>query len=83
MERNFRFAFRLRTDISPFASARDLFCIRFDPKAPGVFGWVAAGTKEPSFAPFRSTCSDTSPVNLGLTSTMMERLTMGRSRTVP
>jgi hypothetical protein len=49
--RNFRFAFRLRINIPPFASARDLFCICFHPNGSAVPGWAASGAKEPRFFP--------------------------------
>ena len=60
-DRNFRFAFWLRTNIPAFASARDLSCIRFHPKAPGVPSNAFAGTHKPSFAPFRSDFTHTPP----------------------
>ena len=56
--RNFRFAFRPRTNIPPFASARELFCIGLRPKTPGVPGWAVAGTKShalPHFAAISGT----------------------------
>jgi hypothetical protein len=45
--RNFRFAFRLRTNISPFASARNLSCIGFKAKDPVVRHMAFAETKKP------------------------------------
>jgi hypothetical protein len=44
----------LLTDVHPFASDRDLICIRFHPQAPDVPSKAYAGTRTPSFAPFRS-----------------------------
>jgi hypothetical protein len=35
INRDFRFAFRLQTNVPPFASAPDLSCVCFHPKAPG------------------------------------------------
>ena len=46
-------AVRLRTNIPPSASARDLFGARFHRKPSSVPGWAASGTQKPSFASFR------------------------------
>jgi len=61
--RDFHFDSRLQPSVSKFVSTGDLSCIRFHFKAPDVPSWAASGAKEPRFSPFRSTLSDTSPVN--------------------
>ena len=54
--------------IYPHLPPLAIFCICSRARAPDAPGWVASGTKKPAFAPFRSTLSDTSPVNLTLPS---------------
>ena len=44
---NFRFAFRLQTNISPFASARNLSCIGSKAEDPVVRHTAFAATKKP------------------------------------
>jgi hypothetical protein len=58
--RNFCFALRMRTNISPFASARNLSCIGSKARDPVVRHTSFAGTKKSSFARFRSALRDTS-----------------------
>jgi hypothetical protein len=47
VDRNFRFAFRLRTSMPPFAPARDLFCVGSKAKDPVVRDMAFAGTEKP------------------------------------